>query len=339
MIRLGLNITGVKQGFYNSVGACISAEPDQVINVGIAKSMPAGFEDVPNFIDLVKARGEKGFYIQRTFALGDTLMTVPAVRYCQHLGWNVRMRVSSEFVPLLSFLGINCEPSFYPAQGFGILMDWIVEQDIGNHELGQFHRVAIYLKALGLPMPDAKELDWTCDLSKFPQSPIDLKEPYVVFQGQGANKRKQLPQDTIERILRDLNDRGVKVYYIGEPRDLSPIGKRVIATGMKFNFLELFPVIAGARCLISVDSGPLWISHFTNTPTVTILGPSHEKQRLALHPLYPDATLWVPTNEWIGCPSCYEGAQACQGLIRCLNSNGERLASEVVHRTMRFWEE
>jgi hypothetical protein len=337
MLKLGLNTTPTRQAFYSTSGACISAEPGQVVNMGITNGWPPGFRRVDSFIKFLESEGSKEFYVQRTFALGDTLMLVPVVRYCEGLGWNVRARVAQEYLNLMSLLNVRSEVTRYPARGFGILMDWIVEQDVGNPELGRFHRVELYFKALGLDCPSPGELDWSCDLSKF-SSKVPLESEYVVFQGQGSNRRKQLPLESIESILRKLSDSGVVVYYVGGPPELTVRSPRVHLTGMRFHFEELFPLIACARCLISVDSGPLWISHFTATPTVTILGPSAVRQRLSFHPLYPDATLPIEMNDWIGCPSCFEGAHACNGQMLCLQSNRERLAEAVLERVIKFWE-
>lgn len=335
-IKLAINNTRLIQGFYTQSTTLLTAYPDQVVNVGDACSTPVQLEPVANFIDLVKKRKEKGFYIQRTFALGDTLMAVPPVRYCQKLGWDVRLRAHPDFLSILDRLNIPTESCRERPQGLGISTDFLLERDVGDPYWGKFHRVDIYLMALGLEVPHPWDPDWSCDLQKFPPNPVE--GTYVVFQGMGSNKRKWLEKETILKILKSLNDNGIKVIYIGEPRFLSYDHPLTTLTERKFSKLELFPVIAGAKCLLTMDSGPLWISHFTVTPTVLILGPAHGDQRISYHPLYPEGAIAIQTNEWIGCKTCADGPRQCKGDITCLRSNPDRLVLEVTNYVKRFWE-
>ena len=43
---------------------------------------------------------------------------------------------------------------------------------------------------------------------------------------------------------------------------------------------KFFSTIAKAKCLITMDSSPLWISHFTRTPVVVLFGPTRDSERL-----------------------------------------------------------
>jgi ADP-heptose:LPS heptosyltransferase len=213
----------------------------------------------------------------------------------------------------------------------GIILDWVLERDHTDPDLGKLHRTEIYFKALGIPMP---ELDWSMDPRRFPDVPVTGK--YVVMVGQGSNSRKKLPDMTVDKILRKLVDNGIKVCYNGEP-ELDIAGVEFLRR--RLSVPELFSLIFHSQALITVDSGPLWIAHFASSPIVAILGPSHFKQRTVLHPLYPEGVYNIQMNDWLGCRSCTENGIGCREEYRCLNMNGDRLADEVLLGTKKYMSE
>lgn len=336
LFNLALNTTGIAQGIYRDIGDFMQVAPGCVVDLYGKNAFPPGFTPVKNFMGLIESLVVDSFYIQRTFALGDTLMGVPVVRYLRDVvKYNVWMRSATKFTDVLLRLGIGCDTKMDadPKQ-VGLMMDWILERDHGNSVLNKFHRVDIYFQALGIDMP--RELDWSWDEKMFPANPVE-DEPYVVFVGWGANNRKQLPVPTIEAILRRLSAEGIKVYYSGNP-SFSWDLPNIVPTSYLWTVAQMFPALAGARCFITMDTGPLWISHFTKTPTICILGPTgSEVHRTALHPLYPEGMVSLKMNEWINCPTCFEHAAACNNTVRCLNDNAGRLVEEVAQNVKRFW--
>jgi len=338
MFKLGMNVSDISQSFVNMNGDYASVEPMGVFDFTRVKAMPSYFERIPNFLDEMKKREQKRFYIQRTYALGDTLMGVPAVRYCREMGWDAVLRVDGYNSRLLSLLDVPHLVTNQRLEIPGLIMDWVLERDHTDPQLGRLHRTHIYFKALGInELP--KTVDWQCDISKLPPTPFNLPKKFVVMVGQGANFRKQLSKATIELIINRLNKEGRRVFYNGDPDDLDVNKDMTILMGRQLGVPELFTLIARAECLVTVDSGPLWIGHFTQTPTVAILGPSHPDQRLTLHPLYPEGAVGIKMNDWINCESCTENGCRCDNTMRCLHVSGDRLAETVAQEVTKFYQE
>lgn len=283
------------------------------------------FRPIENFLAEVDKKGETSFYIQRTFALGDMLMLVPVVRYLRTFGYDPRIRTSDLFKEILTYLGILVELTERPhLGGFGIVLDGTIERDHRDRSLSYFHRVHIYLKALGVKeLPE--KVDWSCDLSQLPK--IDVGDgPYIAFQDSGSTPVKRLQSDSVRYIYEGFKKEGVKVISISDT-----IGKHLPSA------LHLFALIAKAKCLISMDSGPLWISHFTKTPVVCIFGPTRPKERLTLHPLYPEGVVGVELSKEIKCKPCFEHAEKCGDRIDCLKVTPERIYELLEPLVMRFW--
>jgi len=331
------NSTQVMQGFY-SEGELHRVPPNCVIDLQGVRPIPKGFVPVKDFMRLAGTTKDKSFYISRSFALGDTLMAVPVVRYCQGLGYKVQMRVADQYLEMMRRLEVESEScnSLPPTDTLGIVVDGVVERDHGNSPLRNYHRVKIYFMVLGTKQPSVHELNWDWDPDRFPPNPV-TEGNYVVFLGHGANTRKQLPAEAIRKVCLALNEEGVKVYYTGSPR-FDHDERMTVHTGSTWTKSQLFPAIAGARCFVTMDSGPLWVAHFTKTPVVGILGPTGgEQHRLAYHPLWPEGVVALRMDKWAGCDTCFEATKPCNYTVRCLNSNADRLVEEVVKGVKRFW--
>ena len=283
------------------------------------------FRPVKNFLAEVDEREGASFYIHRTFALGDMLMLVPVVRYLRTLGYDPRIRTSGLFKEILSCLGILVELIEHPhLDGFGISLDGTIERDHRDRSLSYFHRVHIYLKALGVKeMPE--KVDWSYDFSQLPEVDVG-DEPYVAFQDSGSTPIKRLQSDAVRHIYESFKKDGVKVISISDA-----IGKNLPSA------LHLFALIAKAKCLISMDSAPLWASHFTETPVVCIFGPTRPEERLTLHPLYPEGAVGIELSKEIKCKPCFEHAGKCHRKIDCLKVKPERVYELLKPEVMRFW--
>jgi len=181
-------------------------------------------------------------------------------------------------------------------------LDGILEQDHFRAELSEMHRCDIYAEALG--MKKIKKLDWSMDLKKLPE--VEIKSDYVVLQYQGSTKMKQLPVSTGNWIIKALERMGILVIQISEDKRKS--------------IKELFAVIKGAKCLIAMDSSPLWISHFTQTPVIGLFGPTRPSERIVYHPLYPERAVGIRLNNHLNppCESCFEQTRRCNNRMDCL---------------------
>jgi len=338
LFNLGINEAPTTKCFFNENGDSIKVEPLAVFDFTRAR-MPSCFRPITNFMDEMRALGHTRFYIQRTYALGDVLTGVPVVRWLRSKGWDAFMRVTGSHAELMNLLGVPHVASHVrldkPAPG--LIADWLLERDHTDPRLGAFNRTHIYFKALGIDIP-TEPLDWSCDLERWPQPTMELPERYVVMAGWGANSRKQLARTSIERVLKALNEQGTHVLYNGGPVNISADPHMTLQLAKRLSVPELFHVIARADTLITVDSGPLWIGHFTATPTIAVIGPSHWRQRCMLHPLWPEGVATIQMDEWAGCKSCTENGRQCAATYRCLHENADKLVSAVLDNVNRFKE-
>ena len=330
-----VNRTKILQGFVGWVGTTMVSPG---VLVDLATLDQAGgdvLEHVKPPLKYFEERGIPEFFLQRTFSLGDILQLVPVARYLRTLGWKVWIRTIAKYVPLLRLLGEDVLFTENATDMPGVLFDNEVERDHYDPALQKMHRVHIYARALGLKeLP--KEWDWAFDPEKFPH--VETPEKYIMFQGRGATVYRGLPNVVIEATLESLVEKGVKVVYIGEQTSLD-VPESVTLFYQKLSLPELFSWMFKAAAVVSCDSSPLWISHYTCTPVVAMLGPSRPTERIVLHPLFPEGAVCIRLNEWIKCESCFEEAEVCEGTFKCLlNVDTDRAVSEITENVMKFWE-
>jgi len=291
---------------------------------------------INNFIEEMDNVREKRFYLQRTFSLGDMLMLVPLYRILVELGYEPYIRTKPEYLDLLSALRVHHQDSSGQAKGYGINLDYVVERDHWDSRLQKKHRMEIYHMAVGLPF-SAENLDFSYEEDRFPENVEE--EPYIVFQGRGAVERRGLPVQTIQDLLYFLNMEKVKVIYIGEK--ISGLEGLEGLTDLRFvkgSITELFTLIANAKILISMDSAPLWLSHFTKTPVIALLGPGRDQERIALHPLYPEGAMSVRLENEIGCKPCFEQSEKCEHRFDCMKlSKSDRIYQLIRPTVLKFW--
>lgn len=334
MFQLGMNETGILKGFYNQTGDYVKVPPLGVFDFTRCR-MPSGFRHVDNFAAEMQKLKQR-FYVQRSFALGDVLTTVPAVRAMNDAGLNAVIRVTDSHVSMMEMLEVPYMTTAHPTGDMpGLITDWMYERDVSEPALGNLHRYHTAMMALGMDAHTPP--DWSVNVGRFPALPFQIPESYVVMVGQGSGPRKRLPTATIESVLTRLNDEGVAVYYDGGPVKLN-VGTKTVQLNRQLSATQLFTLIHQAEAIVTVDTGPLWIAHYTATPTVAILGPSHWQQRLALHPLFPEGAEAIQMNDWIDCETCHESGQHCGGNYVCLAGDKDRLAEEVVKRVIKYKE-
>lgn len=267
-------------------------------------------------------------YLQRTFSLGDVLLLIPIVRYLQKQFPNISftVRTINKFfgllrpmdVPVLSISGIG--------EMDGALrwdLDWTVEKEHTNPRAQKVPRPNIYMKALTMPEAKWGELNWDCDMSRFPKMEFD--GDYIAFQGMGNAEIRGLPIRTIQYIIRRLNKQGIKVVYLGRPLTLKVDEKMTRLQFMKSTLPELFGWIGGAKAVISMDSSPLWISYFTKTPLIAILNATWPEKRIELHPLRPNRAVAISTAREIDCCPCFELAKKCNHKFYCRKIHPKKL--------------
>lgn len=256
-------------------------------------------------------------FIVRTYALGDILMAIPVgyelkerypdkeFYFCTSSGFagGVLPRLMENAYTRIIDRGILASRLEKDSDSVGIILDGVVELDHQGGEESSLHRVDIYRKFIGLPT--------------IGKSPIWSTKPRyagthgVVFSSGGSNSLKQLPPDTANYVVKQLERRFNKIVHINHNKLISAE-----------NFIE---TIRDARVLITMDSAALWVAHFTATPVVLILGPTREAERLSYHPLYPDGATSFSLSGEIGCEPCLHSRKTCGGSVNCMRHDKHRV--------------
>jgi len=343
IFNYGVNVSGISQGFYTDRdNAPVVVPPNAAVNISNFRSLTKAILPVPNVIEYWRKKGIKRFFLRRTFAMGDVLMLVPIVRYLRTLGLDPCVKTVPRYFNILRRFDIEIVSTGFGPDGAGIELDGTVELDHTSPKIQNLHRINIYLTALGFNKFPEK-LDWGYSRKNFPtfeqlKSFKFKKKDYIIFHGSGSTKAKTLPKIRIEDIINALNKKGIKVIYIGNPiqLDLKEPEMTEVAC-VKYNFLQLFPMFEQAKAAIVMDSGPLWLSHFTKTPIVGIFGPTDPNTRLTYHPLYPEKIRVVETNKHINCKWCYEAARRCNFRFDCFHIPLDILFNDLYPKLEEIW--
>ena len=336
---LGYNSTFTGQTFYDKRGNPLRVPPHYAIDLSLFSRPPALLKLIKSFVrDIGDSVAERRFDVQRTFSLGDVLMLVPVVRELERLGYDVHYQTDARYVPLLRALDIRTA-ALDRLDVYAVMLDWTVERDHLEPLLRDMHRCEIFARSIGLTqMPD--RWNWDCSLSHFSEMKDDwaTEGDYIVFQGSGAAQQRGLTADTVQWLLEAFTVEGIRVLYIGEPLPELVVDKKLVRLQFTTStLLELFSWIGGARCVVTMDSSPLWVSHFTKTPVIAVLGPSRSAQRIGEHPLYPEGAVAIELNRELKCEPCFEVAEECGRKFDCLKGiNPERLYELIRPHVMRY---
>jgi len=326
------NRTRITQGIMLKYNHYFQLEKNAIIDLNIVKDGYSALTKIDNLLSVVN-EGDR-VYLWRTFSLGDTLMLIPVVRKLKEIGLKPYIRTEAEYTQLLTLLDIEAHDVSWPTNDVGVIFDYVVERDHDHPQLQKMHRVLTYANGVGLR--NEHFWDWNCNLENFPE--VNVPEKYIVFQGIGNSSWRGLTSDTIQRLITAFELSDIKVIYIGTHVPLKVNG--TILLYQKASLTELFSLIAKARCVISMDSSPLWVSHFTKTPVIAILGPSRKEERLLLHPLWPDAAIAIELNKLINCQSCFEKMDACKQKCDCLHNITPKILFEKLYSEVKkFYED
>ena len=287
-----------------------------------------GFSKWKSFENIRLMFGENvPIVLNRSFALGDVLMLVPVINYLKSIGWNAWL--DTDFTRFTQFTGLDIRYRRMKETPIGLMLDHLLEFDHNpDHPYSRLHRVDIYADALGIKIP--KKLNWNIDFKE--TIPIDDTD-YVAVQVGGSTRMKTLKPGYIMTIVRLLRKRGYKVVLFGVSNGdkiQMPDIDGVLNLIDKIDLRELFGLIRRARILISMDSSPLWISHFTRTPVIMLHGSTRVQERLTRHPLFPHQTGSVDLAGLVGCTACFETAKYCADKISCMRTLSVKRLGESV---------
>ncbi len=260
----------------------------------------------------------------RRFALGDILMLFPVCRELRKFYGVSHITLATTTMlaesPVLDMLNdgavdriISTDLLDRISYDVACHLDGWLELDHLKEPFKRKHRVDLYREFFELPtnaMPDWGTLE------------KEVSARYLVFCSGGRRLYNSLSPTVAKAIEAKLSKRK-KVVLLSDTNRVPDS--------------DLVSIIGGAAALVTVDSAPLWIAHYTATPIVFLSGPTRPEERVIYHPLYPDGVETVMLAEKIGCEACFERAVDCQFTAACMRNDREagEIAREVWEKVER----
>jgi ADP-heptose:LPS heptosyltransferase len=159
--------------------------------------------------------------------------------------------------------------------------DVVVEHSPRVHELENYRRLA---RALGVKCQNAPRVG-------APIAEAPAARDYAVFHLWPGGRRKELKQWPAERWLRLIEEftrRGIVVVLSGAPADresndalmagLSPVARGVVKNAAGASLRQTAAMLAGARIVVSVDTGVMHVAAALGAPLVALHGPTSSKR-------------------------------------------------------------
>jgi ADP-heptose:LPS heptosyltransferase len=308
-----INSSNVPQIFYQDNGEPVRMENLMAIPqvfCGMDKSNLTRILTRSSIADILEKHNS--FAIYRSFALGDILTMIPVI-------YELRKKFK---IPILGSTDPKynwCLGDWYiqrNKQNKTLIIDFdsILELDHDeNHQYRYKHRVNIFLDCFGIARTNGLCWDFPPGVEISKKRIID--DNYIAVQLGGSGKFKIMNETNIQTMLDILSKKypDKKIVLFGNREQLLPLqldmtNKNTISIVGQLKTPEMVPFIRDAEFMICYDSAPLWISHFTKTPIICLLGPTRESERLIEHPLYPNRVIGLKLNEIIECSSCFERA-------------------------------
>lgn len=285
----------------------------------------------PRFIEPIKSElveAANTIVIKRLGALGDVLMSIPVARQIRELypEKKIVLVVGASYYKSQFIHRFNCGAydKIVPDVGFsGLAPDEIgfdftsvMELDHYFSEWKSVHRVDIYRSLIGLNT--RVEPVW------IPQPIFSEEKKWVVFSSGGSWAVKTLKREIADWIFDEIKKR--EEFVIHNRDDY----------GVRLEADDMISCLVSAKCLITTDSAPLWMSHFTNTPVVLLHSASRPSERLSYHPLRPEGVAGIDLAAMVGCEPCFESLQKCEGRVDCFNViDKEVLLKEILEKKDR----
>jgi heptosyltransferase III len=142
-----------------------------------------------------------------------------------------------------------------------------------------------------------------------PGTPEPTSEPYVIFHlwpGGFRSELREWPADHWRALATRLIDDGLTVVLTGGPDDVArtqafidscpDAGDRMLSIAGRYRLTEMVGVLAGARCVISVNTGVMHMAAAAGAFTIALNGPTSSRR---WGPLGPDVVNL--DSELVGC--------------------------------------
>ena len=272
----------------------------------------------------------------REYALGDLIQLIPIARQLKKINnKHLNIATTQRFVGCLRNMFedlnfITTEKLNCAKLGIKIHLNGILERDHSlNNPDRNLHRVDIYSKFFGLKV---EELDWSLKMQNTPEKMFFKEnEKVIALQIRGSGAMKTLPHDFIKKIAFAIVQMGYKVLLIDQDKGMGFDGENIINACGKMDVIDIVTNLQKCKCVITMDSGVLWLAHVANCPVLTFLGSTREAERMSLHPQYPEKARSINLSEHVGCTPCFETRVRCKGSIDCMNKfNRDTILKEVI---------
>lgn len=199
--------------------------------------------------------------LERRGGLGDVLMLLGAAKALKNIGNVITINTDPRYLAPVS----QCPHirSMMTEVGHGI--------ELGSVQFGaaQKHQIDAYLEYFGFTDVPAEDKQIEYD---YPQIVLQGIGDYVlVHPGVYSSGNRGWNQPYWQRVIDALAKDGHKVVVIGSHTHIGlPMGEyqNIAGTVLCDNILETTGIIANAKALVSIDSGPIQMAGATDTPIV-----------------------------------------------------------------------
>ena len=282
----------------------------------------------------------------REYALGDLIQLIPVVREFKKKKNVNRVIISTadRFVTYLSKLFSDItfstllDSSHTKKIGIKVNLNGVLEADHSlQNEQRNVHRVSIYSDFLGMSAT-LDEDDWGVVMKKKVSGKLFFNEADTVIavQIRGSGKMKTLPYEFVRRMSLSVAAMGYKVLLIDQDASKGFEGKNIINACGKMNIIDIVANLEKCKCVLTMDSGVLWLAHVANCPVIAFLGSTRASERISLHPQYPEKAISINLAEHIGCTPCFETCSRCKGSIDCMNKFDHDIILKHVHENINL---
>lgn len=253
---------------------------------------------------------------------------------------------------LAAMSGAGCTLGFRtPGQYRHYTYDLIVDHSPRLHEIENLRRV---VEALGIPTRHQPTIDFT----KLPRDPVvGVASPFVVFHlwpGGTCSDLRQWPLDRWLRLAAWFVARNFTVVLTGAPSQraatdvviqaVNPSIQPMIHNAAGMTLAQTAAILAGARLVVSVDTGVMHLAAALGVPLVGLCGPASSSRWGPIGPRAEAVDSPLPQCGYIYLgferprdpPRCMEAIPFETVLARCvsaLNDGPDRCADSAPRRS------
>ena len=180
------------------------------------------------------------------------------------------------------------------------------------------------------------DLNWSSNMVERRKLLFKEDANVIGLQIRGSGFMKTLPCEFIQKIAHLIVAMGYKVLLIDQDKAMGMTGENIIDGCGKMDVVDIVQHLEKCKCVITMDSGVLWLAHVANCPVLTFLGSTREHERMSLHPQYPEKARSINLSEHVGCTPCFETRVRCKGTIDCMNKFDHDTILEMVRQNLEI---